>query len=528
MAHLPRLPIGLAAFEVMRQEHFVYVDKTEDIYRMVDEGRYYFLARPRRFGKSLLVSTLQCLFEGKRELFEGLWIAEADWEWVKHPVVLLDFNRSTHDIPENFRLSLDQMLQDTAERYQITLNAQLLKGRFGELLLALHQVTGQPVVVLVDEYDKPIIDHLGQGAAALDIARANQQIMKQFFGVLKGGDITPILRFVFLTGISRFSKVSIFSELNNLEDITMSPLYATLLGYTQTELETYFAPYLTHFAEAQAMTPAALLTQLARIYNGYRFSRRAVTVYNPFSTLRALRERTFSHYWFETGTPTFLIDLLRERHYPLPELERFQAPEMVFTTYSLDNLQPEALLFQTGYTTIKDVQEMVYTFGYPNDEVRTAFVTQLLYTFAGQQRQSVGLLVLQLKQHLLREDFATFAATIQALFAHIPYPATAHQDEAHFHALFYLMVAAAGMPATPELLTNRGRIDLAVELPDQVFVMEFKCDQSVQAALQQIRDKGYADRYRQSGKRVFLMGLNFSTEKRNLVDWGIEGPLPEQ
>jgi hypothetical protein len=458
-------------------------------------------------------------------LFEGLWIAEADWAWEEYPVVLLDFNRITHDTPEAFVAGLESALHSMAARYQITLHESMLKELFGELLLALHRLTGQPVVVLVDEYDKPIIDHLGQGAAAMNIARANQRIMKQFFGVLKGGDITPILRFVLLTGISRFSKVSIFSELNNLDDITMSSLYATLLGYTQTELETYFAPHLARFVEVQNMDLVELLAQLSHVYNGYRFSRRPVTVYNPFSTLRALRERAFSHYWFETGTPSFLIDLLRERHYPLLQLERFQAHELLFGTYTIEDLQPEALLFQTGYVTIKDAQGSYYTLGYPNDEVKSAFTTQLLYAFAGLNKQPVSTRVAKLMALLQQEDFAAFGETIQALFAHIPYPEVAHQDEAHFHALFYLMIAASGMSASPELLTNRGRIDLAVELPDQVFVMEFKCDQSVQAALQQIRAKGYAERYQQSGKRVFLMGFNFSTEERNLVDWEVEGPV---
>jgi hypothetical protein len=525
MAHVPRLPIGLAAFEVMRREGFVYVDKTKDIYRMVDEGMYYFLARPRRFGKSLLVSTLRCLFEGKRALFEGLWIADADWVWEEYPVVLLDFNRITHDTPEAFVAGLESALHSMAARYQITLHESMLKELFGELLLALHRVTGQPVVVLVDEYDKPIIDHLGQGAAAMDIAQANQRIMKQFFGVLKGGDITPILRFVLLTGISRFSKVSIFSELNNLNDLSMHPLYATLLGYTQVELEKYFALHLQRFADMTGLSGEAILERLKTTYDGYRFSKRPVTVYNPFSILKALEIGDFAHYWFETGTPSFLIDLLRERHYPLLQLEGFQAHELLFGTYTIEDLQPEALLFQTGYVTIKDAQGSYYTLGYPNDEVKSAFTTQLLYAFAGPNKQPVSTRVAKLMTLLQQEDFTAFGETIQALFAHIPYPEAAHQDEAHFHALFYLMVAASGMSASPELLTNRGRIDLAVELPDHVFVMEFKCDQSVQAALQQIRAKGYAERYQQSGRRVFLMGFNFSTEERNLVDWKVEGPI---
>ncbi len=521
MTRLPRLPVGIASFEVLREGGFVYVDKTEDIYRMVDEGIYYFLARPRRFGKSLLVSTLRCLFQGRRELFEGLWIAGAEWAWAEHPVVLLDFNQIARDTPQNLETGLDDLLRATAQAHDIELQGRVLESRFQEILVKLAQRAGQPVVVLVDEYDKPIIDHLGQGPERAAIARANRDILKRLFGVLKGGDVTPILRFVLLTGISRFSKVSVFSELNNLNDLSMHPRYATLLGYTQAEVERDFAPHLERFAEAQDVSHAALLEQLAQTYDGYRFTKRAVTVYNPFSTLKALEMGDFGHYWFETGTPTFLIELLREQQYPLPQLEHFQAQIYLFATYDLESLQPEALLFQTGYVTIKDVEGTLYTFGYPNQEVKTAFVMHLLYAFAGQSKQRVDSLIVQLAQHLRREDFEAFFTTIQAIFAKIPYTLNTQRDEAYFHTLFYLMIAASGAQADPELLTSRGRIDLAAAFAEQVYVMEFKCNQSPQVALEQILARGYAERYRESGKRVFLMGLEFSPEERNLVAWEV-------
>lgn len=521
MTRLPRLPVGIASFEVLREGGFVYVDKTEDIYRMVDEGIYYFLARPRRFGKSLLVSTLRCLFQGRRELFEGLWIADAEWAWAEHPVVLLDFNQIARDTPQNLELALKRELTNTAARYQATLEEPLLEGQFHELIRKLQQRMGQPVAVLVDEYDKPIIDHLGQGPERAAIARANRDILKRLFGVLKGGDVTPILRFVLLTGISRFSKVSVFSELNNLNDLSMHPRYATLLGYTPAEVEANFAPHLERFTAAQGVSRAALLERLAQTYDGYRFTKRAVTVYNPFSTLKALEMGDFGHYWFETGTPTFLIELLREQQYPLPQLEHFQAQIYLFATYDLESLQPEALLFQTGYVTIKDVEGVLYTFGYPNQEVKVAFVTQLLYAFAGQSKQRVDSLTARLAGHLRAEDFTAFFETIQAIFAKIPYTLNTRRDEAYFHTLFYLMIAASGAQADPELLTSRGRIDLAVTFAEQVYVMEFKCNQSPQVALEQIRARGYAERYRGSGKRVFLMGLEFSPEERNLVAWDV-------
>jgi hypothetical protein len=273
MTRLARLPIGIQSFQVIRQGGHVYVDKTEHVYRLVDEGMFYFLARPRRFGKSLLVSTLRCLFEGKKDLFEGLWIAtHANWSWAEHPIILLDFNQITHDTPQNLTLSLERELRHTAQQHQIDLAEPFLKGQFKELILALHRKTNQPVVVLIDEYDKPMIDYLGRGEEALQVARANRDILKGFFGVLKGGDVAPVLRFVFITGVSRFSRISLFSELNNLDDITLSDWYAGLLGYTQSELEHYFQAHIERFAEAWQVSYKAIVARLREHYDGYRFS----------------------------------------------------------------------------------------------------------------------------------------------------------------------------------------------------------------------------------------------------------------
>ncbi|MCP4545351.1 MAG: AAA family ATPase [bacterium] len=371
---LTKLPIGIQSFQVIRRGGYVYVDKTEHVYRLVDQGMFYFLARPRRFGKSLLVSTLRCLFEGKKDLFDGLWIANhADWTWDEHPVILLDFNQIAHATPENLRVGLDDALIESAQAYGITLERRLLKGCFTELVLKLYRKTNHPVVVLVDEYDKPIIDHLGQGKEALQIARANRDILKNFFGVLKGGDVAAVLRFVFITGVSRFSRVSIFSELNNLDDITPSDGYAGLLGYTQGELEHYFRAHIERFAEAWQVSSQAIVDRLQKHHDGYRFSQNPLQVYNPFSTLKAFREKKFGNYWFETGTPTFLVNLLKERDYSLPQIETLRAPEAIFGSYDIDDLQPEALLFQTGYITIRQVEGRLYHFGYPNQEVKTAW-----------------------------------------------------------------------------------------------------------------------------------------------------------
>ena len=523
MTKMKRLPVGVQAFETFASRNCVYVDKTEHILRMTDEGMFYFLSRPRRFGKSLLVSVLKCLFQAKRELFDGLRIAEPGrWEWEEHPVIIIDFNGITYDTPENFRLSLTERLTRMAQEHGITLENSLPKGKFGELISGLRRKTGMPVVILVDEYDKPIIDHLGKGKAAMETARANRDILKSFFGVLKDTDISPMLRFVFITGVSKFSRVSIFSELNNLEDITMSPDYADLFGYTREELETCFAPHIAKSARETGMTEAEVLGRLERQYDGYRFSARDIKVYNPFSVLSSLKQRNFGNYWFETGTPTFLVNLLRKRDWHLPEIENTEVTESVFSTYDIDDLRPEALLFQTGYLTIKNVRGRIHSLGYPNHEVRTAFLEILLTSLAeGATGTGISRFVL-LSEYLAEENFEAFFETVTAVFAAIPYTLNTKRDEAYFHTLFYLMVSASGTDAENEVLTCRGRIDLVAEFHDSVHIMEFKCNRSAKAAISQIRKKGYAEKYRQGGKKIFLLGINFSTEKRVPVEWKVE------
>ena len=522
MTTLPKLPMGISSFEMLRTRKNVYVDKTEYIYHLLTEGMYYFLSRPRRFGKSLLVSTLRCLFEGKRELFNGLWIAEhSDWEWEQHPVILLDFNGISHDTPQHLELGLTDTLTDIAQAHSIVLEKSLLKEQFKELILKLYHSTGQSVVVLIDEYDKPIIDHLGQGEDRLHIADVNRDIQKQFFGVLKDGTVMDVLRMVFITGISRFSRVSIFSELNNLYDLSMHTQYADMLGYTQAELEHYFAAHIQNLAHNLGYTEDEMQAQLAQYYDGYRFSVRDVHVYNPYSILNAFGHGQLGYYWFESGTPTFLVNLLHERQYPLPQIETLQATESTFANYDIRDLKPEALLFQTGYVTIKHVQNRLYTFGYPNREVKTVFLELLLHIWLENRHAPDDVRFLLLARYLREENFVAFFETVTAIFASIPYDIQTKRDEAYYHTVFYLMVSASGVWAKSSPLTNRGRIDMVVELPDKVYIMEFKCNHSAATAIQQIRDKGYAESYQQSGKKIILMGINFSTEARNLAEWQV-------
>ena len=529
---MDKLPIGIQSFDVMRTRGFVYVDKTESIHRLVTEGMYYSLARPRRFGKSLLISTLRCLFEGRRELFEGLWIAEPNrWEWQPHPVVVLDFNQIARDTPEHLRLGLMRALDQIAQHYGVVLSNPLLEGRFTELLVGLQRATGQPVAVLIDEYDKPLIEHLGTGESGLAVARANRDILRSFFGVLKGADVADVTRFVLLTGVSRFSRVSVFSALNNLNDISMHSAYAALLGYTQTELDTYLAAHLCRLAETMETTVQATAKALERYYNGYRFSRRACKVYNPFSVLAAFNHGALQNYWFETGTPTFLVKLLQEKRYVLPQLEGLEVDAAAFSTFEIDRLTPEALLFQTGYLTIANVEGEIYTLDYPNQEVRTSFTKSLLFATETIGR-GVSSHVLRLSGHLQAGDLPAFFESMKAVFASIPYDIQTKQpalslskgDEAYYHTLFYLMMSASGGSAQSSPLTNRGRIDMLMTLPQHIYIFEFKCNQSAAAALAQIREQGYAEPYR-GGKPITLVGVNFSTEQRNVVEWDAESDV---
>lgn len=518
-----KLPVDIQSFKTMREDGYLYVDKTASIFRMVDEGVFYFLARPRRFGKSLLVSTLKSLFLARQSLFKGLWIAEnSGWEWREHPVAVIDFNTISHDTPGNLKIGLERSLERTAGAYRITLDEPLLKEKFTELIIRLRDKTGTPVVVLVDEYDKPIIDHLGKGKKRLGVARANRDVLKNFLSVLKGSEVSSCLRLVFITGVSRFSRVSIFSDLNNLDDITMNDWYADMLGYTSGEMETYFKDYKERFARSLGVTDSAMKEKLARQYDGYRFSDRDVRVYNPFSILKVFKYMKFKDYWFETGTPTFLIDLLRKRAIDPPEMENMEIDEQIFSAYDIDSLQPEALLFQTGYLTIKDVGEDFYTFDYPNLEVKNAFLKKLFFSFSREDGANGVSRLPRLSPHLENEAFDAFFETMTALFASIPYTICSKRDEAYFHTLFYLMVSISGVDAESEVLSSDGRIDLVVTFPEKIFIVEFKCNQSAEAGIRQIRKKGYAEKYRAGGKKLLLMGVDFSTEKRNLADWKVE------
>ena len=518
------LPLGVQDFEKLRNEGSVYVDKTEWIYKLVQPYLgLYFLSRPRRFGKTLLLSTLTCLFEGKRELFKGLWIdSHGDWDWKPHPVVSIDFNRMDHETPDALKKSIHKTLDNIIEENDLKITTDIIPMKFGDIIVALEKKADASVVVLMDEYDKPIHSHLGKGEEEVCIAAKNRDVLKQLFGTLKAFDVAPALRFVFLTGVSKFARVSVFSDLNNLSDLTMNPDYASLLGYTEEELYHYFDDYISELQTARGFGKEKCKTDLRTWYNGYRFSDKELKVYNPFSILCVFANKRFKNYWYETGTPSFLLNLIKSQDYPIPEVEKLELDESSFSTYEIENLRIEALLFQTGYLTIAGHDEYFYTLDYPNQEVKSSFMKNLYYQFTEikslRTKDSFKLLAKYLKE----EKSAEFISTVNTILASVTYHQLAHQNEPFYHTVFYLMLSASGVEVVTELLTSQGRMDIAVFFEDKIYIIELKCNHDAETAIRQIKEKKYADKYKTHGKRIILMGINFDTEKRELADWKME------
>jgi len=522
------LPVSVHDFPKMITGNFVYVDKTRYIYEMVRVPQaYYFLSRPRRFGKSLLVSTLGALFEGKQELFKGLWIENSDWPWKTHPVIRIDFSEIDLTNAEALEKHLLVLLDEIAEQHAVSLKHDILPYNFVKLITELHKKYQEQVVILIDEYDKPIITHLGKGEDELRIAKQSRDLLKNFFGVLKGANVSAVLRFVFLTGVSKFSKVSLFSELNNLQDMTMHEAYAGLLGYTQEELETYFGDRIRELAHTQNAADSEILSQLKDWYNGYRFTAEQLYVYNPYSIIHALSQKRLKNFWFETGTPSFLAYLIKEKNYSVPNLENLQVREATFSTYDLENLKLEALLFQTGYLTIQDFDGILYRLDYPNQEVKTSFLGYLYDNIVEIADTTQKEQFIRLHQYLAQDDLGQFIETTNAILASIPYTqirdqAAPEANELYYHTVFYLMVAASGVLVHSEVLNAHGRMDMAVEFKDKVFIIELKCNQSAEQALRQIHEKRYHEKYVQSGRKIYLLGINFNTKEKTITDWRLE------
>ena len=510
---LQRLPVGIQTFSELRSRDCLYVDKTEAIHQLITTGKYFFLSRPRRFGKSLLLSTIKEIYQGNRALFDGLWIAAGQWDWGKvHPVIHLSFANMGYRTM-GLEAAIAAELQALALQWGLTLPPGEIDRQFRELLRQLATRDGK-VVLLIDEYDKPLIDYLDD----IPQAKANQQVMKTFYSVLKDSD--PYLEFLLITGVSKFSRVSIFSDLNNLADLTMHRRFATLTGYTQQELEHYFAPYMPELEQYCQLSRAELLEKIRYWYNGYTWDLQT-SLYNPFSVLNLFANGDFRNFWFESGTPTFLPKLMhRDKVY---RLDKFKVDELMLGNYDLETLQLIPVMFQTGYLTLqsKDKRGM-YWLDYPNREVRNSMLIFLMSEWAHVEPSYTTPMVVQLSDAFDDNDVPAIIEVIKTVFKKVPYQIFLQDREAYYHSLIYLTFFYLGQYAEAEVNDSNGRIDCVVKTPTHIFILEFKLDKTAKAAMDQIKNRGYAGGYATDLRPKVLIGINFSSETKSVDDWVVE------
>ncbi|MEM7659341.1 MAG: ATP-binding protein [Bacteroidota bacterium] len=506
-----KFPIGIQSFEKLREGDFLYVDKTKDIYRLATQGNYYFLSRPRRFGKSLLLSTVKALFQGKRPLFSGLWI-EDQWNWEQeHPVVHIGFSSIGYKTM-GLKAALETALDAAAEEAGIQLLATHHDQKFKELIQRLSE-RGR-VVLLIDEYDKPIIDYLDD----FPQAREHQQILKSFYSIIKDSD--EYIRFLLITGVSKFSKVSIFSELNNLSDITIDRRFASLTGITQSELEHYFAPYMEESGHILQLGQEDLLANIKEWYNGYSWDG-ATFVYNPFSVLNFFQKSDFQNFWFSTGTPTFLIQQMTSRDFY--QVGESEVGQVAFESFDIENIDLYSLLFQTGYLTIKSREPFgLYVLDYPNREVKDSMLQYLVAGFNHGSYTQTTPIVLHLRKAFLNNELDQVIRIINGLFKSIPSHLFLKDKEAYYHSVVYLVFQYLGQFMEAEVNTSDGRIDAVVETDTHIYVIEFKLDESAEVALAQIKQKGYTEKYHPSDKTILAWGINFSSESKCVEEWKVE------
>jgi hypothetical protein len=518
MSHRKKLPIGIQTFREIREEGYYYVDKTAFALQMITQGKYYFLSRPRRFGKSLFLDTLKELFEGNEPLFRGLYCHD-QWDWNStYPVIRISFAEGVLQSVEELADRIREQLSYYQQVIGITCESTTISGIFSELIRRTSEQHSRRVVVLVDEYDKPILDSIDNNERAILM----RERLRDLYSVIKGAD--AYVKFAFLTGVSKFSKVSLFSGLNNLQDITIDQRYSALCGYTDRDVDTVFAPELAGLTR----------DEIRKWYNGYNWTGEAV--YNPFDLLLLFDQRQFRPFWFETGTPTFLVKYLAEKHYFTPDLAGLRSSMTLLSSFDVDQIAPEALLFQTGYLTIHNVSQpilgqWVYTLGYPNQEVEASLNSAMLGALGAEEQQSFTTR-LRLLDILKDNDIPAMRELFHAFYASIPHDwyrkNRLENYEGYYASIFYSYFAALGLQIKVEDSTNRGRIDMAVLFNNHIWLFEFKVVEMVPEgkALEQLKQKGYAEKYRHWGWPIHLIGIEFSKEDRNVVGFDVETILP--
>ncbi len=498
---IQKYPVGIQDFSEVRTGGYVYVDKTPFIETLVNQGKFYFLSRPRRFGKSLFVSALQYLFQGRKDLFQGLYI-EDKWDWtVTNPIIKISFSNIGHK-DKGLKEAINDSLDDSAKKYGISLNQKFNSTKFKELIETLDTKHGK-VVILIDEYDKPIIDYLGTNT---EKAIENRDILKAFYSILKDAD--PHLKLVFITGVSKFSRVSIFSDLNNLLDLTINDKFVSICGVSQKELEQYFTQEIQLYNSEK----------IKKWYNGYSWGAEP-KVYNPFSLLNFFSsEGQFKNYWFETGTPTFLVNLAKKQDFY--NFEGSEVSPLQLGAYDLEKLQLLPLMFQTGYLTIKSYDEEVdvYTLDYPNKEVRQSYLEMLFDTYNQNEMASGRVLSVNLRNILLKCELEKLQPFFNTLFKSIPYEIWQKENEHFYHAIIHLTFRLLGIYVESQVQTSDGRIDALVQVDNYVYAFEFKLDGSASEALQQVKTKGYLQPYQNQGKNCIGIGINFSKELKKVEE----------
>ena len=509
---MKKLPVDISTFSKMINEDYLYIDKTRHIYDLFKTGeRYFFLSRPRRFGKSLLISTLKELFLGKKELFKDLWIGkQADFDWQEHPVIHLDLSDADTETAAELKISLGYMLDRIADSYQVDI-AKAYSPKTKLKLLVEKLSVKNSVVILIDEYDKPILDHLHNPKRA-EMHRAT---LKSFYDGFKGLD--AFLRAVFITGVSKFSRASIFSGLNNLNELSNEPEGSQLVGYTEAELIFYFKEYIEIIAKEEGTAKSKIIEKIRYWYNGYQFSEAAIKIYNPFSIVYFFKRKKFRNYWFQTGTPSFLVELLKKRPEGLGDIEKKAFTLSTLGTFRLDKIPLETLFFQAGYLTIKeyDSQFDVYKLGYPNEEVKQSLSILEIGALTDSDSAGIENTLFQIKFALEHKDLQSFMCSLECLLAGIPY--NLHiESEAYYHSLFQLLCNVLSLENQCELATSKGRIDLVVKTAKYLYIFEFKLNKSADAALRQIVDKQYYERYLSLGKEIVLVGISFNYKRKKL------------
>ena len=506
-------PVGIQNFEKIRRDGYCYIDKTALVYQLVKTGSYYFLSRPRRFGKSLLISTLEAYFSGKKELFEGLAMEGLEKEWKRYPILHLDLNIEKYDTPDSLDDILNRNLVAWENLYGSDPAEVSLSLRFAGVVQRACEKTGERVVILVDEYDKPML----QAINSPELQDAYRSTLKPFYGVLKSMD--GYIKFALLTGVTKFGKVSVFSDLNNLMDLSRDLRYFDICGISEEELLRNFSDDIQELAAANGQTFEQACARLKEDYDGYHFCPDSPGMYNPFSILNTFAKKTYGSYWFETGTPTYLVELLKKSDYDLEEVSHVETDANILDSIFTDD-NPIPVIYQSGYLTIKgyDKRFGIYTLGFPNREVEEGFMNFLLPFYANVNKTSSPFEIKKFVTDVESGDIDGFMERLQSFLADCPYE-LAKDIELHYQNVLFIVFCLAGLYTKVEYHTSRGRIDLVLQTDSYVYVMEFKLDGSAEQALQQIEDKQYALPFAKDSRKVYSIGVNFSSETRNIDKW---------